>query len=63
MLYTCTPCTQKKFKTNIRFGLKTLHEVIKFNQKAWLKPCIDMNTELQSKVKEKLLEKLFEAAA
>ena len=26
--------------------LKKLHKVIKFNPKAWLKPNIDMNTEL-----------------
>ena len=25
--------------------LKKIHRVIEFNQEAWLKPCIDMNTE------------------
>ena len=31
--------------------LKKVHRVIQFNQQAWLKPYIDMNTELRKKVK------------
>ena len=31
--------------------LKKVHKVIEFNQKAWLKPYIDMNTELRKKAK------------
>ena len=31
--------------------LKKVHIIIKFNQKAWLKPCIDMNTDLRKKAK------------
>ena len=31
--------------------LKKVHRVIKFNQNAWLKPCIDMNTDLRNKAK------------
>ena len=31
--------------------LKTIHKVIKSNQKAWLESCIDMNTELTEKSK------------
>ena len=33
------------------FVIKKVHEIIKFNQKAWLKPCIDINTELTEKTK------------
>ena len=36
---------------NHGFVLKKLHRIIKFNQKAWLKSCIEMNTELRKKVK------------
>ena len=31
--------------------LKEMHRVIKFNQKAWLKPYIDMNTKLRKEAK------------
>ena len=34
-----------------RFILKKYHRVIKFNQKAWLKPYIDMNTKVRRKAK------------
>ena len=30
---------------------KKVHRVIKFNENAWLKPCIDMNTDLRKKAK------------
>ena len=36
---------------NHGFILKKVHRVIQFNQKAWLKPYIDMNTELRKKAK------------
>ena len=36
-------------KASIKYGLilKKIHRVIQFNQEAWLKPYIDMNTELR----------------
>ena len=30
---------------------KKVHRIIKFNQKAWLKPYINMNTDLREKAK------------
>ena len=36
---------------NHRLILKTVHRVIKFNQKAWLIPSIDINTKLRIKLK------------
>ena len=39
----------KSLKQALNHGLKSkkVHRIIEFNQKAWLKPYIDMNTELQ----------------
>ena len=39
--------------------LKKIHRVIEFNQEAWLKPCIDMNTELRKLVKNDFEKDLF----
>ena len=38
----------KSFKQALNHGLKLkkIHRIIEFNQEAWLKPYIDMNTEL-----------------
>ena len=36
---------------NLRLILKKVHRVIKFNQEAWLKPYIYMNTELRKQAK------------
>ena len=44
---------------NLALVLKKIHNLIKFNQNAWLKPYIDMNTDLRKKAKSDLEEKLF----
>ena len=54
--------THKKFKQALNHGLvlKKIHRVIKFNQKALVKPYIDMNTKLRQKTKNDL-EKIRES--
>ena len=39
--------------------LKKIHRVIEFNQEAWLKPYIDMNTELRKAAKNDFGKDLF----
>ena len=39
--------------------LKKVHRVIKFNQRAWLKPYIDMNTKLKQEVKSNFQKGFF----
>ena len=39
--------------------LKKIHRVIEFNQKEWLKPYIDMNTELRKAAKNDFEKDLF----
>ena len=39
--------------------LKTIHKVIKFNQRAWLKPYIDMNTKKRMEAKNEFKENFF----
>ena len=44
----------KSLKQALNHGLKfkKVHRIIEFNQKAWLKPYIDMNTELRKLAKD-----------
>ena len=52
--------THKKFKTSIEpLMLKKNHKVIKFNQDARLKPCIDMNKDLRKKAKNDFEKNFF----
>ena len=44
---------------NHRLILKKVHKVIKFNQTAWLKPYIDMNTKLRQKAKNNFEKEFF----
>ena len=41
----------RNLKEALNYGLvlKKVRRVIKFNQKSWLKPCMDINTDLKSK--------------
>ena len=45
--------TQRALKQALGHGLilKEVHRVTQFNQEAWLKPYIDMNTELRTEAK------------
>ena len=51
----------KNLKQALNHGLilKKVHGVIKFNQKAWLKSYIDMNTKLKIKKQKIILRKTF----
>ena len=51
----------KVLKQALNHGLisKDMHRVIQFNQKGWLKPCIDMNTKLRKQAKNDFEKKIF----
>ena len=51
----------KSLKQALNHGLKLkgIHRIIEFNQKAWLKPYIDMNTELRKLAKDDFEKGLF----
>ena len=64
----CNLSNKKKYvihvnslKQALNYGLKLkkIHRVIKFNQKEWLKPHIDMNTELRKAAKNDFKKDLF----
>ena len=51
----------RNLKQSLNQGLllKKVHRVIKFDENAWLKPYIDMNTDLRKKVKNNFEEEFF----
>ena len=44
---------------NLRLVLRKVHKMIKFNQNAWLKPYIDMKTDLRKKAKNEFEKDFF----
>ena len=64
----CNLFNKKKYVVHINalkqalnhgLNLKKIHRVIEFDQKAWLKPYIDMNTELRKAAKNDFEKDLF----
>ena len=53
-------CSYKSFKTNIKSWINTkkVHRVIKFNQRAWLKPYVNMNTKRRIKANNEFVKYL-----
>ena len=45
---------------NHGLAFKEVHRIIEFKQEAWLKPYIDMNTELRKKAKNDFEKDFFE---
>ena len=54
-------CAHKSFKTGLSHGLvlQKVHRLIRFNQEAWLKPYIDMNTKLRKEAKNEFEKDFF----
>ena len=69
MQEACLYCTkQKNYVVHINalkqvlnheLILKKVHRIIQFNQEAWLKPYIDMNTKLRANVKNDFEKDFF----
>ena len=64
----CNPYDKKKYVVHIKslkqalnhgLKLKKIHKIIEFNQEAWLKPYIDMNTELRKLARNDFEKDLF----
>ena len=64
----CNSYNKKKYVVHVNslkqalnhgLKLKKIHRLIEFNQKAWLKPCIEMNTELRKLAKNDFEKDLF----
>ena len=51
----------RNLKQALNYGLvlKRVYGIIKFNQEAWLKPYIDLNTELKKKMRKTKLKNIF----
>ena len=51
----------RSLKQSLNYGLvlKRVHGVVKFNRNAWLKPWIDMNTDLGKEKQKMILKKIF----
>ena len=54
-------CSHKSIKTSAKSWINTkkVHSVIQFNQEAWLKPYIDMNTKLRKEAKNDFEKDFF----
>ena len=61
-------CTIRNYIVHIRalkqaltngLKLKKIHKVLQFNQKPWMKPYIEMNTELRKKVENDFEKDFF----
>ena len=48
-----------KQELNLELNVKAVHRVIQFNQKAWLKPYIDKNTDLRKEAKNEFEKDFF----
>ena len=55
----CFHIRSLKQALNHGLTLKKVHRVIQFNQEAWLKPYIDMNTELRKQIKNDFEKNFF----
>ena len=55
----CNVFNKKKYVTHINSLKQKIHRIIEFNQEAWLKPYIDMNTELRKAARNDFEKDLF----
>ena len=60
-LLVCSIIHIKSIKLDLdsKLVLQKVHRIIEFNQEAWLKPYIDMNTELKKKTKNDFEQDFF----
>ena len=47
----CCSCKNSKSSIESWSDIKKVHRLIQFNQEAWLKPCIEINTKLRTEAK------------